>query len=111
MDEEEIRILKLTRIGREKIIKYGTYDIQNARNVYIQGHPFYVSPETIAPKEEEDFLEDELQSLEEDSGVTLTAPPPPELSEAELMSQIMSSNFKTGLSQEEVDALLGTMNV
>ena len=41
---------------------------------------------------------------------TAPPPPPPEPEDpAALASQIMSSNFKVGLSQEEVDALLGNI--
>lgn len=108
MDEEELRILKLSRIGRETIIKYGTYDMQGAKNIYIQNHPFYVVPESIEEADPYDAVGDDFDLGQ--PGETMAPLPPPELSEAELMSQIMTSNFRTGLSQEEVDALLGTMN-
>ena len=114
MDEEEIRILKLARIGREKIFKYGTYEVQSVKNVYIPNHPFYVVPEEVTNTQD---VSDDMYASEmgyEDSYMSsemepMAPPPPPAISEAELMTQIMSSNFKTGLSQEEVDALLGTM--
>ena len=40
MDPEEERVLYLTRVGREKIFKYGTYNVVQQRAI-TQDHPFY----------------------------------------------------------------------
>ena len=89
MDPEEIRIQKLIRAGREKIIKYGTYEVDKAKRI-TQNHPFYVQ------------LQDEpAESPQVEAGQPQ--------SEADLAASIMSSNFKVGLSQDEVDALLRGM--
>lgn len=95
MDEEEIKILKLTRLGREKVIKRGTYDIEKVKQIH-PDHPFY------AKTEEEPEVECEANSEE----VTQPAQEP---SEEDLLSQIMSSNFKVGMSQSEVDDFLSGM--
>lgn len=94
MDHEEERLLRLIRSGRETIIKYGTYDLVKARNI-IQDHPFYVQPSTLNCFDEEP---EAVQAAE------------PELSAEELAAQITSSNFKVGMSQEEVDAFLASMS-
>lgn len=108
MDEEELRIMKLARVGREKIIKYGTYDMQSAKHIYIQDHPFYVMPEPEPTSNVEDsyaYDGDPMDAI----GMPMVPPPPP-ISDEDLTAQILSSNFKTGLSQAEVDALLSGMN-
>lgn len=79
MDPEEKRMKILTRLGRETIIKSGTYDMDKARTI-IQDHPFY---KKIEEKEQE----------------------PEENAEAAAVA-IMQNNFKSGLSQAEVDAIL-----
>ena len=116
MDEEEIRILKLARAGREKIIKYGTYDMQAARSVYIPDHPFYVRPESLKASVVEEpvayAVNDGMGYDDPYAAVSMepVAPPPPP-SDEELTAQILSSNFKSGLSQAEVDALLNGMDI
>lgn len=95
MDPEEERILYLSRIGREKIFKYGTYNVVKERPI-TQDHPFYAV----------------RQPVEEAPPEPAPAAPPepaPEPDAAALAGQILSSNFKVGLSQEEVDALLNGM--
>lgn len=96
MDYEEERLLRLIRSGRETIIKYGTYDMVKARPI-TQDHPFYAQPasSTLNCFEEE---EPEVMASEN------------ELSAEELAAQITSSNFKVGMSQEEVDAFLASMS-
>lgn len=91
MDSEDERVLYLSRVGREKIFKYGTYTVTKARAI-TQDHPFY------AAREEEP-----------EPATQAPAPPPPADDPDALASQIISSNFKVGLSQEEVDALLNGM--
>ena len=90
MDNEEERVMYLSRVGREKIFKYGTYTVTNDQKPITQDHPFYVKRDDVP------------------SGDSMPAPPSPETPEdAEaLAAQVISSNFKVGLSQEEVDALL-----
>lgn len=83
MDNEELRLLRLARAGKETIIKYGTYDVVKARNIFFE-HPFYVVPEEVKEPESAD----------------------PEM----LAKQIISNNFRTGLSQEEVDMYMQYAN-
>ena len=83
MDQEEERVLYLSRVGREKIFKYGTYTVTGDQKPITQDHPFYVK------------RDDEK----------ITAPEKPVDAET-LAEQVISNNFKVGLSQEEVDALL-----
>lgn len=102
MDGEEIRLAKLTRISRETIIKYGTYDMDKAREIGTN-HPFYIQLDSSsncdmdAPDEyglDDGFVQDADDIVDD--------------SEA-LAAQIISSNFKTGMSQAEVDAFLQSM--
>ena len=98
MDPEEERIKLLTRLGRETIIKYGTYDMDKSKLIY-QEHPFYKKPEPV---------ENEETSVGEPEGVPAEPEGPMSDEEAAaLASQITGNNFKVGLTQEEVDALLG----
>ena len=95
MDPEEERIQYLSRVGREKIFKHGTYTVTKERPI-TQDHPFYAV----------------RQPVEEAPPEPAPAAPPepaPEPDAAALAGQILSSNFKVGLSQEEVDALLNGM--
>lgn len=94
MTDEELNILRLTRIGKEKVIKYGTYDLDTPRTI-IQDHPFYAKPEPDA----------QIESPTANAAPDITD----EANADALASQIISSNFKVGLSQEEVDALLNGM--
>ena len=98
MDPEEERVLYLTRVGREKIFKYGTYTVTKERAI-TQDHPFYAERTPEPEPAQEQALAD-------------TAPAnaaPAQDDPAALVGQILSSNFKVGLSQEEVDALLNGM--
>ena len=93
MDSEEEKVLYLTRVGRDKIFKYGTYNMVTERAI-TQDHPFYEMRDVTPVK------------------ISYVAPPPPpepEPDPAALAAQVISSNFKVGLSQEEVDALLNGM--
>lgn len=104
MTEDE-RILMLARIGREKVIKFGTYDMREARQIY-QEHPFYVRPEDIEPKSEGMIEEDVVNSMPEAGSPAEEAVP---MSDEDLANQIISANFKTGMSQAEVDDFLKTL--
>ena len=108
MDPEEERVLYLTRVGREKIFKYGTYTVTQQKPI-TQDHPFY------APRDDMDESAAEApapQAFGGDMGAVeaQNAPAAPvqqeEADPEALAGQIISSNFKVGLSQEEVDALL-----
>ncbi len=113
MDPEEERVLYLTRVGRDKIFKYGTYTMAKERAI-TQDHPFYAKredePETAAGADQMSASGYGAPEYEAAS----SAPPPPPVPEAPpsdedaaaLAAQMISSNFKVGLSQEEVDALL-----
>lgn len=119
MDQEEERVLYLARAGNEKIFKYGTYNVVQNRAI-TQDHPFYVK--------REDGLEKisyvppgqpigapgtpGTDAATFDTGEAAPPPPPPEAVPDDpeaLAAQVISSNFKVGLSQEEVDALLNGM--
>ena len=113
MDPEEERVLYLTRVGRDKIFKYGTYTMTQERAI-TQDHPFYAKRED-APGNAAGA--DQMSAAGygvPESEAAASAPPPPPVPEeppsdedaAELAAQMISSNFKVGLSQEEVDALL-----
>lgn len=78
-EEQELRTKQLTRIAHEKIIKYGTYNMCSD-----------VQNKTDEPVEEVA----DISSSEN------------ELSPEEIAAQIMSSNFRTGLTQSEVDSIL-----
>ena len=114
MDPEEERVLYLARVGNEKIFKQGTYNIMQNRAV-TQDHPFYVKredglqkisyipPQGAAPAAAEPTAPAAIEQA-------APAPSPePEPDPEALAAQVMSSNFKVGLSQEEVDALLNGM--
>ena len=117
MDSEEERVLYLTRVGREKIFKHGTYNVVQERPI-TQDHPFYVKRDDVQPHVSGFYLDPNRQNTQ--SGTALAAAPesapqapaggaPASDDPAALASQIISSNFKVGLSQDEVDALLGGM--
>lgn len=128
MDADEERVLYLTRLGHEKIIKRGTYDMRNYRPI-TQNHPFYAY-KTIAESEvyfREKAREDEEEAMESSESlvagmeseavesldamanaadsVNAEAPEVGENADA-LADEILSSNFKVGMSQSEVDEFL-----
>ncbi len=113
MDAEEERVLYLSRVGRDKIFKYGTYTMVQERAITQVDHPFYVKRddhlEKISAPNPADVQE---SAVSEAAAATPPPPPPPPPSEddaAALAEQMISSNFKVGLSQDEVDALLNGM--
>lgn len=109
MDPEEERVLYLSRVGREKIFKYGTYNVAKAREI-TQDHPFYENRGAEVTKVSYIPPEQYGQPAAESPGPA-AAPAPeaaPDDPEA-LAAQVLSSNFKVGLSQDEVDALLNGM--
>lgn len=91
--DEEIRQKMLSRIRRENIIKVGTYDFKQKSRQIFQTDPtsefalFYDVPE-----DKDLQVEDS-----EDNNI---------MSSESLATQILSNNFRTGLSQAEVDSLL-----
>ena len=116
MDSEEERVLYLTRVGREKIFKYGTYNVVQQRPI-TQDHPFYAQRDDVQPHVCGYDLDPNRQNVQETAGAPAPEPaqPAPEPAAAAdddpaaIASQIISSNFKVGLSQDEVDALLNGM--
>ena len=94
MDPEEERVLYLCRVGHEKIFKYGTYNVVNQKPI-TQDHPFYVKREDVV-----------TTATNGSVPVGVSADP---VDAETLAAQVISSNFKVGLSQEEVDALLNGM--
>lgn len=93
-------MLMLARLGRETIIKNGTYDVKKIRRID-SDHP-------------ENYEKDRLESLEEEEAAAPAPEPVPdepvsdEDAEA-LAAQILSSNFKVGMSQNDVDDFLKGM--
>lgn len=125
MDPEEEKVWYLSRVGREKIFKYGTYTLTHDRAI-TQEHPFYAERDDMAmtgpvsyiPPGQDAMSANPMTDASAGSAGTQeaapdSAPPPPpeeEMDAAALAAQMISSNFKVGLSQEEVDALLNGMN-
>ncbi len=109
MDPEEERVWYLARVGREKIFKYGTYNVAQERPI-TQDHPFYVKRDDPGPVPFKPVSGPVNEPAAADNAASPEAGPAPETDDpAALASQIMSSNFKVGLSQDEVDALLNGM--
>ena len=125
MDQEEERVLYLARAGNEKIFKYGTYNVVQNRAI-TQDHPFYVKREDGlekisyvppgqpigTPGTDATSGTPGTDAATFDTGEAAPPPPPPEAVPDDpeaLAAQVISSNFKVGLSQEEVDALLNGM--
>lgn len=115
MDQEEERVLYLSRVGREKIFKYGTYNVVQERAI-TQEHPFYVKREDgtvkisyIPPGGTPDA---NANANAQAAPAADSAPAPEPAADADpeaLAAAVLSSNFKVGLSQDEVDALLNGM--
>lgn len=129
MNEDEIRLLKLSRLEKEKIIKYGTYDMVRSREI-LQDHPFYENREhageviknvnrnpqfVMEDSREENGYEETPAAVAPEPIAEAEPPAEPESAPAPveeevdpevLAAQIASSNFKVGMSQEEVDAML-----
>ena len=116
MDPEEERVLYLSRVGRNKIFKYGTYNMAVEREI-TQDHPYYekrdVTPVKVSYIGPGGVPDATQAPPAQDMAAPETAPPPPppesETDPEALAAQVISSNFKVGLSQEEVDALLNGM--
>ncbi len=102
MDAEEERVLYLSRVGRDKIFKYGTYTMVTERPI-TQDHPFYVARD---PGQKISYIPPE-QAQQQAQAPAESAPAAPANDDPEaLAAAVLSSNFKVGLSQDEVDALL-----
>ena len=111
MDQEEERVLYLARAGNEKIFKQGTYNVVQNRAI-TQDHPFYVKREDCLEKISYVPPGGQAQTAAAPASSPAPSPAPeaPPEDPAALAAQVLSSNFKVGLSQEEVDALLNGMN-
>lgn len=113
MDPEEERVWYLSRVGREKIFKYGTYTVTHDRAI-TQEHPFYAQRDDMDMTGPVSYIppgQDAMQGAAQTPAESAPPPPPEEEMDAEaLAAQMISSNFKVGLSQDEVDALLNGMN-
>lgn len=88
-EKERERLQILARLGRETIIKNGTYDVDQARKID-PDHPERNENETVPADVSQEPISDEDASA--------------------LAEQILSSNFKVGMSQSDVDAFLNGMN-
>jgi len=95
--QDKERMEMLARLGRETIIKYGTYDIDEVRKID-PDHPERHEEEKRRESEQEEAIKEEASSepiSDEDASA--------------LAEQILSSNFKVGMSQSDVDAFLNGM--
>ncbi len=115
MDPEDERILYLTRAGRDKIFKHGTYNMVAERAI-TQDHPFYAerndnaTTRPIRPSYEQEAAPTPAPAAAPpEPAAPEPAAPPSEEDAAAMAARMISSNFKVGLSQEEVDALLNGM--
>ncbi len=118
MDSEEERVLYLSRVGKDKIFKYGTYNIMQERPI-TQDHPFYVKRDagkkiSYIPLDQIEAAMAGAQNAAANAEATAAAaappaPEPPADDPEAIAAAVMSSNFKVGLSQDEVDALLNGM--
>lgn len=88
-EKERERLQILARLGRETIIKNGTYDVDQARKID-PDHPERNENETVPADVSQEPISDEDASA--------------------LAEQILSSNFKVGMSQSDVDVFLNGMN-
>lgn len=96
MNNNEEKLLVLSRLGRETIIKNGTYEIEEAREI---------DPDN--PEKGRSTIRSNLQKYENPEKVTNTETS--EESASDLAAQIIASNFRTGMSQAEVDAFMNSM--
>jgi hypothetical protein len=92
-EKERERREVLARLGRETIIKYGTYDLDDVRKID-PDHPERKPEEQQAPDAPE-----AAESMEPISDEDASA----------LADQILASNFKVGMSQSEVDSFMNGM--
>lgn len=108
MGEKEERIKLLSRLGRETVIKYGTYDMNNTRPI-IQDHPYYQQPQFI-PQQEQPYQEPSQEIYENEASYeaepSISNALVSEDEAAALAAQILGNNFKSGMSQADVDAFL-----
>lgn len=96
--EEQERLQILSRLGRETIIKNGTYDLMKQRR--------------IDPDHPERNAEDKVYSYEpgkSQPAEPAAAEPVSEEDASALAEQILSNNFKVGMSQSDVDSFLNGM--
>lgn len=96
MDNKEEKLLVLSRLGRETIIKNGTYDIEKPREI---------TPDD--PEKGRSTIRSTLMKYEENPKPS--EEPISEDEASDLASQIIASNFKSGMSQAEVDAFMSTL--
>lgn len=100
MTSEEMEVLRLIRASREQVIKIGTYELGAARSI-VQDHPFY---ETVSTKaDEHDSYEDDYSGYEAADNSAV------EEDVDDVVANILSNNFKTGMSQAEVDLFMSQM--
>lgn len=89
--DEELRLKMLARARNERVIKAGTYEyIQKEKHIVQDSatSEFAIFYEPI------DCSEDDSQDVTDNE------------SSEDLAAQILASNFRTGLSQSEVDSIL-----
>ena len=95
------RLLQLVRAEKETVIKYGTYDLVD--KIYVGG-----SAQTV----EDTFSEQgDVYADQVDDYMMQVEPDNTSDDMDDVVNQIMTSNFRTGMSQSEVDAFLAGMVV
>ena len=94
MKQDKERMEMLARLGRETIIKYGTYDVDEVRKID-PDHP---------EKNEEERLERERRAAAQANGEPIS-----DEDASALAEEILATNFRVGMSQSEVDSYLDKM--
>ncbi|MCR5267814.1 MAG: hypothetical protein K6E16_04810 [Lachnospiraceae bacterium] len=97
-EKERERMQVLARLGRETIIKNGTYDVDDTRKID-SDHP-------------ERYEKERAQEEEAEPAPATPAVPDEPISDEDastLAAQILSTNFKVGMSQSDVDSFLNGM--
>ncbi|MBO4902867.1 MAG: hypothetical protein J5518_08755 [Lachnospiraceae bacterium] len=105
--KEKERLQILSRLGRETIIKNGTYDVQKARRID-PDHPEKNDEDRIPY----DMTEDSTQESGDNGPVNaepVNNEPVSDEDASALAEQILSNNFKVGMSQSDVDSFLNGM--
>ncbi len=109
--QDKERLQMLARLGRETIIKYGTYDVDDVRKID-SDHPEKYEEERRLEREQreaEERAEEEQVAQAKAAEAQAAAEPISEEDASSLAEQILSSNFKVGMSQSDVDAFLNGM--
>lgn len=102
------RQLVLARLGRETIIKNGTYDVDDVRHID-PDHPERNEEERLAEIARREAQATEAEEPAVPEGPVVPDEPLSEEDASALAEQILASNFKVGMSQSEVDSFMSGM--